>query len=300
MRKIFFVMIVSMAMMSCNGQDNKSQRTESVDTTKQVFVPDRMPVAPMEKPAPITEFNVVNPDGTKTPVKIEDGKPVDLSELLGGKKKTFAEHVTDNIDSIHYKAEHGDASFQYLFGNCYEQGWGVEKSFAKAMNWYVKASGQEYAAAYNSMGNLYRTGSGVKADAKKAFESYEKGAELKDAQSMLNLGNCYYFGAGTAKNLKNAVHWWRKAADADNAIAQSQMGDCYFNGLEVNKNIEKAVEYWTKAAEKQVPNAQFRLGVQYYFGSGVKEDKTYAKLLISKARDGGIAEAQKFLDEEFK
>ncbi len=300
MKKILFALVVVMLMTSCNGQNNGKQQSENADSTKKVFIPNKMPQAPVEKQAPISEFNVVNPDGTKTPIKVEDGKPIDLSQLMGGRKKSFAQQMTDNIDSIRYKAEHGDAGYQYLYGGCYEQGWGVERSFEKALEWYMKSSDQKYAASFNSLGNLYRTGSGVVADAQKAFEWYEKGAGFKDPQAMLNLGNCYFFGAGTTKSIDEAVNWWEKAADAQNAIAESQMGDCYFRGIGVEKNLDKAIEYWTKAAEQQVPNAQFRLGVQYYFGSGVKEDKTYAKLLISKARDGGMTEAQKFLDEEFK
>ena len=35
-------------------------------------------------------------------------------------------------------------------------------------------------------------------------------------------------------------------------------------------------------------------------GNGVKQDQTYAELLMRKARDGGMKEAQDFLDRNFK
>ena len=114
MKKILFALVVVMLMTSCNGQNNGKQQSENADSTKKVFIPNKMLQAPVEKQAPISEFNVVNPDGTRTPIKVEDGKPIDLSQLMGGQKKSFAQQMTDNIDSIRYKAEHGNASYQYL------------------------------------------------------------------------------------------------------------------------------------------------------------------------------------------
>ena len=49
-----------------------------------------------------------------------------------------------------------------------------------------------------------------------------------------------------------------------------------------------------------MPAAQYRLGVMYYSGQGVKQDLAYSKMLMSKARDGGMKEAQDFLDKYFR
>ena len=57
---------------------------------------------------------------------------------------------------------------------------------------------------------------------------------------------------------------------------------------------------YTAAADKNISNAQYRLGILYYTGNGVQQDQTYAKLLMQKARDGGMHEAQEFLNKNFK
>jgi TPR repeat protein len=77
------------------------------------------------------------------------------------------------------------------------------------------------------------------------------------------------------------------------------MGDCYYYGIGTEKDLTKAVEYLTQAADHNIANAQYRLGIFYYNGTGVKQDQTYAKLLMQKARDGGMKEAKEFLEKNY-
>lgn len=294
MKKLLFLSALALMLAACGQKDNKEQ-TE----TKPTVIPPGMPVAPMPQ-IPSQTLDPMTLGNTNGPVlKLEEGQPLDFSQLQGG-GKSVEEQVASQIDSIRYKAEHGDAKFQYAYGVCYEKGWGVEQDTKEALVWYRKAAAQENGPAYNSIGNFYRTGTVVKADPKQAFEYYQKGAAEKDAQAMLNLGNCYYFGMGVQKDEKTAVKWWKDAADAGNLYAISQMGDCYYYGIGTEKDLTKAVEYLTQAADHNIANAQFRLGILYYTGNGVKQDQTYAELLMRKARDGGMREAQDFLDRNFK
>lgn len=291
---------VALMVAACNGQGDKKQ--EQGDD-KKVIVPPGMPIAPTPQIPPSTN-PTSNPNtsgsGSNTPVlKLEEGKPLDFSQLMG-ERKTLQEQATERIDSIRYQAEQGNADYQYMFGLCLENGWGVDENPQQAAIWYKKAADQQQKASYNALGNMYRTGKGVKHNDKEAFDWFKKGAEADDAQAMLNLGNCYYFGMGTEKSLEEAVRWWQNAADGDNAYATAQMGDCYFNGIGVEKNLEKAIEYYTIAAGRNMAGAQYRLGVMYYSGEGVKQDLAYSKMLMSKARDGGMKEAQDFLDKYFK
>ena len=300
MKKIFFLFAVALAMVACGQNDKKEQRQPT--DKKEVYVPQGVPVAPMQ------EVQIQNKNGvdqtamnnSNGPVlKLEEGKPLDFSQLNNA-GKSMGDRVAAQIDSIRFKAEHGDAKFQYAYGICYEKGWGVEQNEKEALAWFRKAAAQENGPAYNSLGNYYRMGTVVTADANQAFEWYQKGAKAKDAQAMLNLGNCYFYGMGVEKEEKNAVKWWKEAADAGNIYAISQMGDCYYYGIGIEKDLTKAVEYLTQAADHNIANAQYRLGILYYSGNGVEQDQTYAKLLMQKARDGGMKEAQDFLDKNFK
>lgn len=292
MKKLLFLFAVALMMTACGQKENKEQ------DKKEVIIPKDIPSLPLT-PIPIQTHPTTSDDPNAPVLRLEEGKPLDLRQLQGG-GKSVEDQVASQIDSIRYKAEHGDAKYQYAYGVCYEKGWGVEQNLKEALAWYNKAAKQKNGPAYNSLGNLYRMGSGVKADPAKAFELYQKGAEEKDAQAMLNLGNCYYYGMGTAKDEKTAIIWWKEAADAGNVYAISQMGDCYFSGIGTEKDLAKAVEYLTKAADHNIANAQYRLGILYYTGNGVERDQTYAELLMRKARDGGMQEAQDFLDKYYK
>lgn len=303
MKKILLIFATALMMASCGQNDNKEQSQVKSEQGNE-YIPTGVPVAPvpqieLQKNA---EFDLTTSGNPNGPIlKMEEGKPLDFSQLHNtGMSISVEDQVASQIDSIRYKAENGDAKFQYAYGVCYEKGWGVEQNPKEALSWYRKAAAQENGSAYNSIGNFYRTGTGVTADPKQAFEWYQKGAQTKDTQAMLNLGNCYYYGMGTKKDDQTAVKWWKEAANNGNAYAQAQMGDSYYFGLGVEQDLAKAIEYYTPAVDKNISSAQYRLGLLYYSGNGVEQDQTYAKLLMQKARDGGMKEAEDFLEKNFE
>lgn len=299
MKRLLFLGACVLLLVACHQKENNNQEQPK---DKEVVIPKDAPSLPLSS-IPLSSTVETNPsvssDSHGPILKIEEGKPLDLSQLQGG-GKSIEEQVASQIDSIRYKAEHGDAKYQYAYGVCYEKGWGVKQNLKEALAWYNKSAEQNCGPAFNSLGNFYRMGTGVTADPKQAFEWYQKGADEKDAQAMLNLGNCYYYGMGTEKDEKVAIDWWKASAEAGNAYAMAQMGDCYYFGLGVEKNLAKAIEYYTPAADKNITSALYRLGVLYYTGNGMGQDQTYAKLLMQKASKGGMKEAQDFLDKNFK
>ena len=296
MKKTFLIFAAALMLASCGLEDKKEQPKEQPKPPTQVILPNNQTQIPIDNQSLTFENNSSDPN---VPVlKLEEGKPLDLSQLQG-ESISIGDHVASQIDSIRYKAEHGDANFQYAYGICYEKGWGVKQDTKEALAWFRKAAAQENGPAYNSIGNYYRSGIGVNADPKQAFVWYQKGAQAKDSQAMLNLGNCYFYGVGVDKDEKTAVKWWKDAAEAGNVYAISQMGDCYYFGIGTEKDMTKAVEYLTQAADHNIANAQYRLGILYYTGEGVEQDQTYAELLMRKARDAGMREAKDFLEKNF-
>lgn len=299
MKKIFLTLTIAAALVAC-GQQDKDNKQSAEQTEKKVVIPPGMPTPPVSQAVPQPNNTYPAQSNTDRPVlNIEEGSPLDLSQIMG-KKNTMEEQAKLQIDSIRYKAEQGNADFQYLLGTCYDNGWGVDANYGSALEWFQKAAKQNQKAAFNAIGNMHRMGRGTKQNDKEAFVWYEKGAEAKDPQAMLNVGNCYYYGMGTGKDIEKAVTWWQEAAHLGNEFAMSQLGDCYLFGIGMEKDIEKAVENLSMAADKNVPSAQYRLGILYYSGQGVKRDVTYSELLMKKARDGGMKEAQDFLDTKLK
>ena len=303
MKKLLFLSAMALMLSACGPKgDNKEQpQAQPEQTNKNIQL--GVPIAPTQQ-IQVQDKGGLDPTALGDPngpvLKLEEGKPLDFNQLQGGGGGvSVGDQVASQIDSIRYKAEHGDAKFQYAYGVCYEKGWGVEQDAKEALAWYKKAAAQENGPAYNSIGNFYRMGTGVTPDPKQAFEWYKKGADKKDDQAMLNLGNCYFYGMGVDKDEKTAVKWWNNAADAGNVYAISQMGDCYYYGIGTEKDLTKAVEYLTQAADHNIANAQYRLGILYYSGNGVEQDRTYAELLMRKARDGGMEEAKEFLEKNY-
>lgn len=298
MKKFLLIFATALMLTACGQKDDN---TKEQPEKKEVFIPQGVPVAPMQQ-IQVPEKGGVDPTALGDPnapvLRLEEGQPLDFSQLMGG-RKSFQDQVIEHIDTIVSQAKEGKAEYEYLYGLCYENGWGVEQNLKQAFSWYSKSAEQDYAAACNSLGNFYRMGTGVTANADKALEWYRKGAKGGDGQAMLNLGNCYFYGMGVEKDEKMAVKWWTDAAEDGNAFAMAQMGDCYYYGIGVTKDLKKAIEYYQPAADKNVSSAQFRLGLMYFNGEGVQQDRTYAKLLMQKARDGGDKDAQVFFEKNF-
>lgn len=306
-------MAMAVSFMACNHADSNKDsqtKTDEQEAVLQMNGPVQMPKAPVQMTAPqmsaqFEDDNVSRPapgapGSPQNPLKFEEGKPLDLTQLFnGGKTMSMAERAAADIDSIQKKANDGNIDYQYFYGVCFEQGWGVEQDYDKALEWYHKAADHGQKNALGAIGSMYRLGRGVDVDGEAAANWFRKGADANDPNSMLCLGNCYYSGVGVSKDLTQAFRWWQQAADLGNGFAMSQLGDCYYGGLGTEKNLEKAVKYYKDAVAQDVGNAQYRLGVLSYYGTGVNQDKTYAELLLTKAKNQGVEQAVKFLEKNF-
>ncbi len=190
------------------------------------------------------------------------------------------------------KATAGDATAQYGLGWMYDQGEGVPKDVAKAVEWYQKAAAQGNAKAQFTLGMRYHFGEGMPQDAAKALEWLQKGATQGDADAQNHLGRMYHRGQGVPKDDAKAVEWYQKAAAQGHAEAQYSLGSMYANGQGVPKDAAKAVEWYQKAAAQGHVTAQNSLGLMYYFDEGVPKDAAKAVEWYQKAAAQGDTEAQ--------
>ena len=189
-------------------------------------------------------------------------------------------------------AEQGLADAQYDLGRMYENGDGVERSYEKATEWYLKAAEQGLARAQCNLGFMYKYGTGVEQSFEKAVDWYQKAAEQGLARAQCNLGDMYEFGTGVEQSYEKAVDWWQKAAEQGIAVAQYSLGDMYYDGTGVEQSDEKAVEWYLKAAEQGIASAQNNLGYMYKNGRGVEQSDEKAVKWYQKAAEQGDAAAQ--------
>ena len=189
-------------------------------------------------------------------------------------------------------AEQGDADAQCNLGFMYELGDGVEQSYEKAVEWYLKAAEQGNTDAQYKLGDMYYYGTGVEQSYEKAAEWYLKAAEQGDADAQYSLGDMYYDGTGVEQSYEKAVEWYKKAAEQGDAAAQCNLGYMYKNGRGVEQSDEKAVKWYQKAAEQGDADAQCNLGFMYEFGTGVEQSYEKAAEWFLKAAEQGFADAQ--------
>lgn len=205
-------------------------------------------------------------------------------------------HAKDKILEL---ANEGDACAQNNLGAMYYYGHGVEQSYEKAAEWYLKAAEQGLADAQYKLGVMYKYGWGVELSYEKAVEWVLKAAEqgLVDAQYIL--GGMYINGAGVEQSYEKVAEWVLKAAEQGLADAQYDLGAMYYYGNGVAQSDEKAVEWYQKAAEQGNARAQYNLGRMYEnlgrmyeFGDGVEQSYEKAREWYLKAAEQGDAIAQ--------
>ncbi len=106
-------------------------------------------------------------------------------------------------------------------------------------------------------GDAYWNGDGIPQDQAKALRFYLKASGSPHAQN--NLGAAYYDGIGVQKNYATAVDWFRKAAEQGYASAQYNLGRAYWLGKGVPKDYAQAY-MWVNmsAAQDEQPAIELR------------------------------------------
>ncbi|MDR0890086.1 MAG: sel1 repeat family protein [Oscillospiraceae bacterium] len=205
----------------------------------------------------------------------------------------------EEMRALESLAEQGDANAQCNLGDCYWDGEGIEKDYAKAVHWYLKAVEQGHADAQYKLGLLYHVGLGADKDYAKAVYWYEKAAVQGNSNAQNSLGNCYKNGEGVESDNKKAAYWYEKAAEMGNADAQCNLALSYYMGTGVVQDYAKVVYWAKKAAENGKPDGQFILGHCYYQGFGIVEDVSKAEYWYRRAAAQGHDLARESLQHFF-
>ena len=207
-------------------------------------------------------------------------------------------HAKDNILEL---ANEGDACAQNNLGAMYYYGHGVEQSYEKAAEWYLKAADQGLADAQCNLGLMYEYGTGVERSYEKAVEWYQKAADQGLASAQCNLGNMYEYGCvyGYGRDVERsdliAAMWYGEAAEQGYARAQYNLGWMYRNGRGVRRSDKEAAKWYHKAAEQGYDRAQCALGLMYEYArvyDDVEQSYEKAAKWYHKAAEQGDELAQ--------
>ena len=86
-------------------------------------------------------------------------------------------------EEILQQAENGNPEMQWVVGNCFYNGRGVEISYSKAVEWFKKSASQGYPGGQAGLGFLYLNGlGGLERDIKLSVEWIQKSVVQNDAR----------------------------------------------------------------------------------------------------------------------
>ncbi|WP_299182575.1 tetratricopeptide repeat protein [uncultured Neptuniibacter sp.] len=212
-------------------------------------------------------------------------------------------------------AKEGDPDALNMVGQMYENGWGVDKDEAKAVQFYTRG------AALGHIGNVNSLRAIKDKEYKLELKTVQPAAEAGDANAQNRLGEMAEFGYGMKRNPDLAIQWYLKSADQGFIAAQHNIGRCYNFGTGVTQDFAEAERWYRKAAEQGHTDAMFFLGTLYSNSHGSQADQdtnilAYAwmhnaaelgnrtaveieKRLVMKLNDSELAEA-KSLAEEYR
>jgi TPR repeat protein len=146
-----------------------------------------------------------------------------------------------HLGYVKKKAMEGDAEAQWLLGNAYLFGRGVEKNKEEADRLWKLAEQNRKAKPADLV---------TKSDSSPMTGNTLAYAQAGDARLQNEMGNMCYSGDGMPEDKEQAVEWWEKAAAQGNYDAQLSLVNAYSKGEGVEKNQYLAT-YWLEQAGRQ-------------------------------------------------
>lgn len=86
---------------------------------------------------------------------------------------SFASQSLDMDILLEAATQQNNAEAQWMLGEFYFSGTGVQQNFAQAKQWYEKSAQQNNPEANYSLGSMYASGQGVTKNTQKAMEFYQ-------------------------------------------------------------------------------------------------------------------------------
>jgi TPR repeat protein len=152
-------------------------------------------------------------------------------------------------------------------------------------------------AAQYLMGQLYFFGFGVERDDAKAAAAYAAAAQAGNTEAQYRLGYLYATGQGVAYNATAAERLWLAAANKGHRAAIVALADFYHEGLYRKEDEVLARRWLNRAAMTGDIEAMYKLGRRLMTPEVVATDyrRAYAWLYIAAYR--GHAGAKNFIEK---
>lgn len=173
---------------------------------------------------------------------------------------------------------------QYMLAVCYEKGYGIQKSYPRAIKWYISAVNN---ITYDLMHCPDPVGD-------TAYQAFKEAVEERDTDEALDE---ILFGKLTPE-LIDCVTEAAERGDVDSQIYLMNLYNLGAGGVEAD--LEKYAYWAERAAENGSAEAMDKLGKMYYYGNGVKQDHKAALYWLENAVSNGCYSAAYLIGKRYK
>ena len=254
-----------------------------------------------------------NEDNTKDEKQIID---LYWSQISGKKEKSNLKIIKELAKIYYYgssvvkqdyetslylfkKAESlNDTESLFYIGEHYLNGWGTDKNYTKAFEYFSKSisyNNTENAKSWNSLGYLYYYGLGVEKNVEKAFDYFRIGITYKDSAAIFDAA---YLLIQNQNNDKNLIEkdYSKAYSHAQNLASKDYFFGTYFYAMMNQYSIGSSIKSCDINIKFFISICEKNLYIKYLYDLAMKyyRNKMYRKafLLYLELAEGGSEAAQ--------
>ena len=150
----------------------------------------------------------------------------------------------------HQLASSGDARGVFNVANCFFHGIYVAKDLQKAYSLFQLLAEAEIPDAIYYLGLYAQEGYLEEPDFAKAMEYYKKASDMGDAWSAVQLGMMYSLGQGTETDYEKGFEYYKLGYERGDVLACANLGWCFETGQGTEKDLDKALRYYWEGASR--------------------------------------------------
>ncbi len=198
-------------------------------------------------------------------------------------------------------AQQGHAQAQFNLAVMFQRGEGTVPDLNEALRWFQMAEENEYPSAYGAVAEAQfaiglqfsKAGSFAK-----AIEWYQKASERNHFKSQYNIGIQYLDGEGVHEDPHEALKWFERALEAGHPKAQEMVAEaqhCIALDFHKSGDCRESLRWSQEASKNGHAVATYNVGIIYLEGEGVPADPVEALKWFERAVELGFSKAEKMV-----
>ncbi|KAI8885484.1 HCP-like protein [Backusella circina FSU 941] len=154
---------------------------------------------------------------------------------------------------------------EFILGNAYRDGKGVEKDINKAIFYYKKASYNNHKGSQNALGFIYDNGlGGITSDIDASIKYHTKAAENGHIESQHHLLMFYSNKDNDGYYPNEYIHWLTILAESNRPGLQAKLGLLYSTGQTITADFNKAIHWLERATKNNDLTGTLTLAMIYH------------------------------------